>query len=120
MSTSKQTYCIAFAIVAATVSAIAHAEDREVKVVGRTSAGLPIVDVSVSSPVSLAGLDLGSNAGVAELSKRITEAARAACKELGLQYPQPTTDDDECVQTAVTKAMAKVHASVAVAQGPGR
>jgi len=45
------------------------------KVVGRTSSGLPLVDISLSHDASAAGLDLASNAGAAELERRVNDAA---------------------------------------------
>lgn len=42
----------------------------------------PILDVSLSYGVSTAGLDLGTQAGAAELEKRVRDAATAACEEL--------------------------------------
>ena len=86
------------------------------KVIGRTSSGVPIEDISLSYGVSTTGLDLSSSAGAAELKKRVTEAANAACKELGRQYPEATTTDAECVKNATDKAMVKVNDLVAAAK----
>jgi UrcA family protein len=63
---------------------------------GRTSSGIPIKDVSMSYGVSYAGLDLVSHAGVLELQKRVTDAALAACKEIGRQYPDSTPSEADC------------------------
>jgi len=56
------------------------------KLVGSTSSGIPIKEVSLSYGVSTAGLDLATVAGAEELDKRINDAALAACKEVGRQY----------------------------------
>jgi UrcA family protein len=79
------------------------------KNVGRTSSGIPIVDVSLSYGVSLAGLDLASHAGATELEKRVHDAAMAACKEIGRQYPDATPSTAECAKVAADKAMVQVH-----------
>jgi UrcA family protein len=86
------------------------------KVIGRTSSGVPIEDISLSYGVSTTGLDLSSSAGAAELKKRVTEAANTACKELGRQYPEATTTDAECVKNATDKAMVKVNDLIAAAK----
>jgi UrcA family protein len=108
------------------VSTIALAEDTgsvtvqasrvvNAKTVGHTASGVPIVDVSMSYGVSAAGLDLVSHAGVVELEKRVNDAAHAACKELGRQYPESLPNDAECAKTAAEKAIVKVHELAAAA-----
>jgi UrcA family protein len=77
---------------------------------------VPIADVSVNYGVSAGDLDLASNAGAAELSKRVSDAAQAACKKLSRQYPDATPDDAECVKRAVDEAMIKVRKMAAAAQ----
>jgi len=52
------------------------------KSVGKTSIGIPIVDISLSYGVSAKDLDLASHAGAMELEKRVNDAALEACKEL--------------------------------------
>ena len=91
------------------------------KTVGRTPSGVPIVDVSLSYGVSVAGLDLGSSKGAAELEKRIHDAARAACREIGRQYPDASPGDTECARVAADKAMVKARELIAAAQKtPGK
>lgn len=85
------------------------------KQVGRTSTGIPIVDVSLSYGVSYAGLDLVTNAGVMELEKRVKDAAMQACKELSRQYPISAQSDADCAKAAADKAMVKVHELAAAA-----
>jgi len=87
------------------------------KLVGHTSAGIPIVDVSLSYGVSYAGLNLALHADVMELEKRVNDAAQAACKELGRKYPVSQQTDAECAKQAVDKAMAKVNELAAAASG---
>jgi UrcA family protein len=86
------------------------------KVVGRTSSGIPLTDISLSYDASAAGLDLASNAGAAELARRINAAARAACGEIGRQYPEATPSDAQCATAAARDAMVKARKLVAAAQ----
>jgi UrcA family protein len=86
------------------------------KTIGTTSSGIPIQDISLSYGVTTAGLDLSSSAGAAALQKRVSDAAKAACKELGRQYPDSSTTDADCVKAATDKAMVKVNAMIAAAK----
>jgi UrcA family protein len=89
--------------------------------VGRTASGVPIVDISLSYGVSAKDLDLASYAGATELKKRVADAAKAACKELGRQYPDSTPNDNDCTKTATDKAMVKVNEMIAAAgKKPGK
>lgn len=77
---------------------------------GRSSSGVPIVDVSLAYGVSYAGIDLVSHAGVLELERRVNYAARQVCRELSRQYPLAgTASDTDCAKKAAGKAMIKVH-----------
>lgn len=84
--------------------------------VGRTYTGLPVVDVSLSYGVSVAGLDLKSAAGTAELERRVAGAARVACFELGREYPEATPAERECAKAAADQAMAKARELTAVSR----
>lgn len=79
------------------------------KSAGRTSTGVPILDVSLSYGVSTAGLDLASHVGALELEKRVHGAAVAACKEIGRKYPNATPSEEDCAKAAADKAMVRVH-----------
>jgi UrcA family protein len=83
------------------------------KPVRRTSSVVPVVDVSVNYAVNLEGLDLSTSTGAAELANRINDAALAACKELGLRYPDTSTTDAECAEAAAASAMVKARKLVA-------
>lgn len=85
------------------------------KTVGKTASGVPIVDISLSYGVSARGLDLASYAGATELKKRVADAAKAACKELGRQYPDSLPNDADCAKAATDKAMVKVNEMLAAA-----
>jgi UrcA family protein len=112
----------AFAVVAAlAVGVSAYAEPLETVIVtgsrglthqevGKTSSGLPIQEVSLSYTVRVADLDPNSDAGLAEIEKRVSAAAKAACAEIDrLALGNPTSpSDDACVKKAVDAAMAKI------------
>ena len=85
------------------------------KVVSVSSTGVPIQSVSLSYGVSTAGLDLASTAGAQQLEKRINDAALAACKEVGRQYPDSTPSDAECAKAAAKKAMVRAHEMIQAA-----
>jgi len=85
------------------------------KVVGRTSSGVPIKDVSISYGVSIAGLDLASHAGFMEAEKRVNDVAAAACRDLAQRYPTGTPSEAECTKAAADKAMVKVNELAAAA-----
>lgn len=86
------------------------------KVVGPTTSGIPIVEVSLRYRVSLAGLDLSTKSGADEAERLVNAAAGAACREIGRQYPNATPSDMECVKAASNKAMVRVHELVAAAE----
>ena len=86
------------------------------KVVGHTGTGVPITDLSLSYGVSLAGLNLATNSGAVEAEQRVNDAALAACKELGRQYPDATPGDMECAKTAASKSMPALHQLVLAAE----
>jgi len=77
--------------------------------IGRTSSGVPIVDVSMGYTVSAQGLDIGTPIGARAFEARVSDAAKAACQEIGKRYPNSTTSDAECARAATDKAMVKVH-----------
>jgi len=54
-------------------------------------------------------LDLATQAGAAELEKRVHNAATAACEELGRKYSDATPSDAACAKAAADAAMVKVH-----------
>jgi len=85
------------------------------KNVGKTSSGIPIVDVSLSYGVSSAGLDIASASGAREFEKRVSDAAMEACKELGKRYPNSTPTDAQCAKAATDKAMGQVREMEAAA-----
>jgi len=89
------------------------------KPAGRSSSGIPLVDISLSYGVSYADLDLATHSGATELDKRVNDAASEACKEISRQRPLAslTPDDASCAKTAAKHAMIKVDQLVATAEG---
>ena len=79
------------------------------KVVGKTSSGIPINEVSLGFGVIIKGLDLASQAGFMEAEKRVKDAAEAACNDLAKRYPDGTPSAAECAKAAAAKAMVVVN-----------
>ena len=76
--------------------------------IGHTASGIPLQNVALSYGVSTQGLDLSTDSGKQALEKRVSDAAMAACKELGRQDPGSTPSDSECAKLATNKAMAQI------------
>jgi UrcA family protein len=76
--------------------------------VGKSTSGVPIVDVSMGYTVTSKGLDIGTPIGARAFEARVRDAATAACQELGQRYPNSSTSDAECVKQATDKAMVNV------------
>jgi UrcA family protein len=88
----------------------------DVKDAGRSNTGIPLRDVSLSYGVNIADLDLATQYGPLALEKRVKDAAKAACEELGQKYPLSTPDNEVCAKAAADKAMVKARALVATAR----
>lgn len=87
----------------------------QVKNEDRTSSGYVVRDIALSYGVSFAGLDLAKHADVMTLQTRVKDAAAAACKEIGKQYPLSVPNDADCAKETADKAMVKVNEVVAAA-----
>jgi UrcA family protein len=85
-------------------------EKTEVK---RSSTGVPVVMFTVSYKVSYEDLDLRTTEGMAELTKRIEDAAKQGCREIGLAYRTAQPSGWLCARHASKEAMAEVQQSVA-------
>ena len=85
------------------------------KLVGKTSSGIPIIDVSLGYSVIMKGLDLASHVGFMEAEKRVKDVAETACKELGKRYPNGTPSEAECAKAAADKAMVVINGWAALA-----
>ena len=80
---------------------------------GRTTSGIPIKDVTLSYGVVLDGLNLATSSGATEAARRISEAAKAACEEIGRRYPNATPSDKECAKAATDEGMTRLHELIA-------
>ncbi|HMK87901.1 MAG TPA: UrcA family protein [Steroidobacteraceae bacterium] len=79
------------------------------QIVGRTATGIPITQISMSYTVSLAGVDLSTQAGVQEIENRINDVALTACKDISSKYPTAEPSDAECAKIAAKKPLAQLH-----------
>ncbi len=76
--------------------------------------GSVVKEISLAQHVSYADLNLTTPAGVAELEKRITEAAEVVCKKIGRIYPASRPKGHTCTEITVKDALHKVQtASIA-------
>lgn len=85
------------------------------RMVGKTSSGVPVNDVSVSYGVAIKGLDLASHAGFMEAEKRVKDVADTACKELVRRYPDGSPSEQECAKASADKAMVVINGWAALA-----
>lgn len=87
------------------------------EVVGRSpTTGAPIERVTVSRVVSVRDLDLRTEWGVDELTRRVREAAVSACREIEANEPFVLDDDRSCYREALDRAMVQVDAAISGAQ----
>ncbi len=75
----------------------------ERSVVGRSSIGMRMEEISLSRSVSLMGFDLKKTADVARVEQLIDEAAEDNCKQLDSLYPL-IPSDARCVKRAAEEA----------------
>lgn len=118
---------IAAALGAAMAGSFAPAQDMQAvtvqasrtvpaKVTEHITAGVPIVDISIAYGVKTSDIDLATHSGATVLEQRVRDAAKAACKEIGRQYPEATPNEQDCASAAVAKAMVQVKSMVAAAE----
>jgi UrcA family protein len=90
---------------------------RQANVVGRTSSGVPIEQITLTRKVSFADLNLKTQAGAAELEKRVKDTAKSACDELDTLYPltKSVAETATCVKKSTDDAMVMVRRAIAVA-----
>jgi UrcA family protein len=85
--------------------------------------GIPTEQFEIQRVVGYADLDLSSASGVAELERRVNEAARQVCRELVSADPIDLADGDGnlgCVRDATDGAMEQVNAAITTAKIDGR
>lgn len=76
--------------------------------VERSSTGVPVVMFTVRYKVLYEDLDLTTTEGMAELTKRIEDAARQGCREIGLAYRTAQPSDWLCARHATREALDEV------------
>ena len=85
-------------------------------VVGTTTIGAPMEEVTITHRVSYSDLDLTTQTGAAELKARVKETANAACKQLDELYPLEEKNARECTSTAIAQASPQVENAIAAAR----
>lgn len=86
------------------------------EVVGRTSAGGKIEQISLTRRVDYSDLDLTKYSDVQELEQRVGEVAKNSCDALAQMYPLSNPNIQSCVDNAVQGAMAQEKQAIAAAQ----
>jgi UrcA family protein len=76
--------------------------------------GTPIERFWVDRKVNYADLDLTTTAGLAELTRRVNEAAKEACAQVYAADPVDLSDMDDasCSKTAADRALKQVNAAI--------
>jgi UrcA family protein len=85
------------------------------EVVGRTMIGAPIVQMTVSRPVSYAGLNPANPAVLKVLDRRIQSTAEKDCEQLRDQSDalmDPTIQSGQCVRSAAHDARSSLNAAI--------
>lgn len=85
---------------------------REV-IVGQTSSGTPIKEITIRSRVSYADLDLRTDDGVKTLEKRIRDTAKSTCNEIRVDLPAQGSSVEKCIRDAIDGAMAQANEAIA-------
>ena len=88
---------------------------REV-IVGKSSTGVPIKELSVRSSVSYADLDLTTETGVAALKKRVEDTAKSNCKEIKVEVPAEGSTVEKCIKDALGGATPQIDKAIADAK----
>src|SRR5512135_1379179 len=68
---------------------------REI-IVGKSTIGAPIKELSIRSRVTFADLDLTTAAGAAALQKRVEDTAKSTCKEIKVDIPAEGSSVEKC------------------------
>lgn len=88
--------------------------------VGRTSSGVPIEEVTLSHHVSYANINIATHEGAMALKRRVEEAARLGCRQLARLYPHAEESDQTCVRKAVAEASPQVDEAITNAEKKAR
>lgn len=88
---------------------------REI-VVGKSTIGAPIKELSIRSRVTFADLDLATAAGAAALQKRVEDTAKSTCNEIKVDLPAEGSSVEKCVKDALAGAQPQIEKAVALAK----
>ena len=95
---------------------VVRAEAMTKTVVGRTTIGAPVEEVTLTHRVSYADLDLATHSGAMALKRRVKETARLACEQLDKLYPFEDKAEPACIQEAVHRAESQVDEAIVSAE----
>lgn len=85
---------------------------REI-IIGQSAIGAPIKEITIKSRVSYADLDLTTEAGAAELAKRIRDTAESTCKEIKVDLRAQASTLEKCIKDATDGGMAQAEVAIA-------
>lgn len=85
-------------------------------VVGHSTIGAPIEEVTLTHHVSFADLDIGTHTGAMALKRRVEETAHAACKQLDELYPKSGESRSTCVRHAIAGATEQINQAIEAAE----
>jgi UrcA family protein len=88
---------------------------REI-IVGKSTIGAPIKELSIRSRVTFADPDLTTAAGAAALQKRVEDTAKSTCKEIKVDVPAEGSTVEKCVKDALAGAQPQVDKAIADAK----
>jgi UrcA family protein len=93
------------------------ARQAKVEVIERSASGVTTQLITLTRRVSYRDLNLTIVAGENELTKRVNDTAKAACKELDDLYPltRSPAESAACVKKATDDAMVQVRAAITAA-----
>jgi len=113
----RTTNCISLVAGLAIVAGSAFAQPMEVvtveaaraTLVGQSTYGVPVREITIQSRVSYADLDLTSAYGALQLENRIKETAKATCEQIKVAIPAEDSSEAACIKDAVDGAMKEAH-----------
>lgn len=88
---------------------------REI-IVGKSTIGAPIKELSIRSRVTFADLDLTTAAGAAALQKRVEDTAKSTCKEIKVDIPAEGSSVEKCIKDALAGAQPQIDKAIADAK----
>lgn len=88
---------------------------REI-IVGKSTIGAPIKELSIRSRVSFADLDLTTASGAAALQKRVEDTAKSTCKEIKVDIPAEGSSVEKCIKDALAGAQPQIDKAIADAK----